>query len=107
MQLPNEILYVLIEEFATKIHKKKILGFTEMVKDKIIIQAGIDYKNSGCWYDNVMVDWEGSKHLIAAELKMLFRFENERQSYAVIHSCHKRVEDHSVLSKIWFKDYRD
>ena len=52
-----------------------------------------------------MVDWDSSKKAIPAELKMLFRFEGEKQSYAVIHSCHNKCTSLSVLSKIWIKEY--
>jgi hypothetical protein len=59
----------------------------------------------GCWYDNVMVDWDATDDFIPATLKMFFSIEDEEQIYAVIHSCHSKRTKHSVLTNIWIKEY--
>src|SRR5687767_1765102 len=96
-----------MSHFGSKIHEKWILGFTEMEKDGIIFRADVDFRGSGPWYDNVMVDWDSTDYMIPAELRMMFRFENESQSYAVIHSCHNKFTKHSVLSNLWIKEYQN
>ena len=77
----------------------------EIEKDNILFRADVDYRELVCWYDTVMVDWESSNHLIPAEILMFFQFENEEQIYAVIHSCHEKFRDYSVLSNVWIKEY--
>ena len=54
-----------------------------------------------------MVDWEGAKSLIPAEVRMFFRFESDNKHYAVIHSCHDCCTKHSVLTCLWIKEYKN
>ena len=98
MQISNEILSAIICHYGDAIYGNEILGFTEMEKEKTLYRADIDYRGLGCWYDNIMVDWEATNYLITAELRMFFQMENSNQSFALIHSCHDRWIYHSVLS---------
>ena len=106
MQISNEILSAIICHYGDAIYGNEILGFTEMEKEKILYRADIDYRGLGCWYDNVMVDWEATDYLIPAELRMFFQMKNSNQSFALIHSCHDRCIYHLVLSRIWIKEYQ-
>ena len=74
-----------------------------MEKDDLLFRADIDYRGTGCWYDNIMIDWDTTNYLIPAEIKMMFQFENEEQRYAVVHSCHNKYTELTVLSQIWIK----
>ncbi|HEY9301929.1 MAG TPA: hypothetical protein VIQ31_37300 [Phormidium sp.] len=107
VQVSNEVLLALWNYFGDSIYEKEITGFTEVVKDGLIFRADINYRGMKSWYDNVMVDWDGLEHLIPAQLKMFFHFDNESQKYAVIHSCHEKFKKHSVLSNIWVKEYQN
>src|SRR5687767_4351620 len=51
---------------------KKFLGCTEIIKDKNIFQAEINYHGLGAWFNNIMVDWEESNGDIPASIEMFF-----------------------------------
>ena len=101
------MLLALWSYFGDDIYQKMLLGYTKMEKDNIIYRADINYRGLGCWYDNVMVDWDSSNYLIPAELKLFFCFESKQQMFAIVHSCHTKFKSLSVLSSLWIKEYEN
>lgn len=90
----------------------------------------MNYRQKGCWYDNILVAWEGdnkdtnnstedssslnsksksdhSSYLVPAQLKMIFQIKDNNNYYCVIHSCYDHFDPMSVLSYIWMLEYED
>jgi len=90
--------------------------------DGDLYQANRNYRNSDPWYDNVNVEWatdtKNSKldmhqedsiesQLVPAQLCLFFKFKLDDTMYCVIHSCHYKSKDISVLGTMWIKEYKD
>ena len=72
--LNNQILKAIIDHFGDDIIGKQFKGFMEIKRNDVIYRADPNYRNTGCWFDNVLISWDYSYEIknVPAELKMIF-----------------------------------
>ena len=113
------ILKAIADHFGEECYNVPMIGVTEINKGGILHRADAEYQEKK-WQDNVLITWQKNEkdkkeyddngneinhYLVPAELQLFFKFETDPTIYSVIHSCHYKNEQASVLSVMWMKEY--
>ena len=114
--LTQPILKALVNHFGDKIYNQPMMGFSELKHNNVLYWATAEYRTRGCWYDNAMIAWVDKQSgtslvdehdfvLIPSELRLFFKFEQEKELYCIVHSCEYTSNQNSILSVTWKKEY--